>query len=373
MLTRIVINNINAIEHCDISFERCKYQYLEDMIFKDKLVNPIAIYGTNGSGKSSLLKAVSYLISFFIDAPDGMAQLIPNNVLMAKVLKNISVNAQNRDAEIKKALSSFVSSIEIYFTVNNNDYRYYLETRAIPFAITSEKLLVNDKEIVVRDEFSYVYNSQKYSVSADNFPVVRSIAKDEEALYISEAYDFIRKYQYKSLTEKRSFDLLVEKSKEVNEILKKYKEFPLYNITQMTGEDLSNRYYLDLSLGNNDYVRMPLQFISQGMRNNSMMLSLLLSLPENGVLFVDEIEDALHPLTIMDFLSVVQEKNIQLIFSSHNTYLLQKLRPDQIFFAHWYKGCSNYKRLSDIYPNIRAINNIEKMYLSNLFEEDIKK
>ena len=86
-----------------------------------------------------------------------------------------------------------------------------------------------------------------------------------------------------------------------------------------------------------------------------------------------EIEDALHPLTIVDFLKVARERNIQLIFSSHNTYILQLLRPDQIFFANWKEGYSSYKRLSEIYPNIREINNIEKMYLSHLFDEDIKK
>ena len=117
---------------------------------------------------------------------------------------------------------------------------------------------------------------------------------------------------------------------------------------------------------------LPLSQISDGMLNTSVLLSIILSLPENATLVVDEIEDALHPLTILDFFKVVKEKNIQLIFSSHNTFILQQLRPDQIFFANWKDGFSTYKKLSNIYPNIREINNIEKMYLSNLFDEEIK-
>ena len=120
------------------------------------------------------------------------------------------------------------------------------------------------------------------------------------------------------------------------------------------------------------YVTMPYNLMSSGMYSQSVLLSTLLSLPQNSVLFVDEIEDALHPITILDFIKVAQEKNIQLIFSSHNTYLLQKLRPDQIIFANWKNGSSTYKKLSDIYPNIREINNIEKMYFSNMFDEEIK-
>ena len=55
MLTRVQISNINAIDYCDIDFQKGKYKYLENMIYQDKLVNPIAFYGSNGSGKSSFL------------------------------------------------------------------------------------------------------------------------------------------------------------------------------------------------------------------------------------------------------------------------------------------------------------------------------
>ena len=109
------------------------------------------------------------------------------------------------------------------------------------------------------------------------------------------------------------------------------------------------------------------------MFKNSLLLSTVLSMPKNGVLIVDELENALHPVAILDFLNIIKEKNIQLIFSSHNTFILQHLRPDQIFFAYWKHGFSKYSKLSDIYPNIRQVNNIEKMYLSNLFDEEIEK
>ena len=62
---------------------------------------------------------------------------------------------------------------------------------------------------------------------------------------------------------------------------------------------------------------------------------------------------------------------MQLVFSSHNTFILQMLRPDQIYFAKWEKGFSSFSRLSKIYPNIREINNIEKMYLSSVFDNAI--
>lgn len=44
MLTRVQIKNINAIDYCDIDFQKSKYKYLENMIYAGKVVNPIAIW-----------------------------------------------------------------------------------------------------------------------------------------------------------------------------------------------------------------------------------------------------------------------------------------------------------------------------------------
>ena len=131
------------------------------------------------------------------------------------------------------------------------------------------------------------------------------------------------------------FEMSVSLTQNTSETcLTEYKEFPLYDVISKISTDGQKEYFIQLNLGNQDLV-MPYTYMSDGMLNQSMLLSVLLSMPENSVLLIDEIEDALHPLTILDFIKVAQSKNIQLIFSSHNTYLLQKLRPDQIIFANW--------------------------------------
>lgn len=373
MLTKIIINNINAIGHCEISFIKNKYQYLEEMIFGDTVVSPIGIYGANGSGKSSFLKAISSLIGFLTDSPDRISGFTPNFISLVK--KPIKHQKKLDD----NTTSPIISSIELHFRLNEDEYKYFLETKGI-IRISREKLSVNGNVIIDRNLSNYSYLDTKNLINSTSFPVLRSIAKDElTESYVKKAYDFLSNmafidargkfYQHKELKEKRSFDLLQEKSSQVYEILKQYHEMPMYNI--VSKED--NSYFFTLEFDNNSVIELPIGLMSNGMFSNSMMLSLLLSLPERGVLFVDEIECALHPLTIMDFINIVKQKNIQLIFSSHNTFLLQQLRPDQIFFANWTNGYSTLKRLSDIYPNIREVNNIEKMYLSNLFEEEIKK
>ena len=113
--------------------------------------------------------------------------------------------------------------------------------------------------------------------------------------------------------------------------------------------------------------KLSLAFMSDGMMNQSILLSLILSMPNDSIIFIDELERALHPSALESFIEIVKNKKIQLVFSSHNTSVLQTLRPDQVYFAKWKNGFSNMYRLSKIYPAIREVNNIEKMYLSGLF------
>ena len=214
------------------------------------------------------------------------------------------------------------------------------------------------------------------------FPLLRTLDIEKNDAVIHSCYEYLsnigfidaakKQYQIKIAKQKSYKDIIVEKSSEIKEILSKYREFPLYDVASKTNELGEKEYSFTINY-NNGKLTLPWILISGGMENQSMLLAAALSLPENGLLIIDELDDALHPLTILDFINAVKERNIQLIFSSHNTYILQSLRPDQIFFAHWKSGYSQYKRLSEIYPNIREINNIEKMYLSNLFDEDIKK
>ena len=381
MLTKIIIDNINSIGHCEVSFLKSKYQYLDEMIYNDTIVNPIAIYGANGSGKSSFIRAVYCFISKLIREPDSISEFFPN-------LFKLAAPIINGDKGMDDINREYVSSVEMHFTLVEDNYEYIIETNE-QLIISSEILKVNGTVIIKRDANIYSYNNQAYEVKSQSFPVLRSIVKDELTdTFVKKAYDFLsniaivdagkRYYLHKALEEKRSTDLLVEKSKEVNELLKQYRVMPNYDIVRKnnpnrTDDGKKNLYAFNLEFDESKKMELPIGLMSTGMYNNSMMLSLLLSLPKNGVLFIDEIECALHPLTIIDFISVVREKNIQLIFTSHNTFLLQQLRPDQIFFANWKKGYSNYKKLSDIYPNIRQVNNIEKMYLGNMFEEEIKK
>lgn len=109
--------------------------------------------------------------------------------------------------------------------------------------------------------------------------------------------------------------------------------------------------------------------MSSKMIGQSQLLTLLLLMNEDNLLVVDELDRSLDPLVVKEFIKETMNRKVQVIFSSHNTHFLQYLRPDQIFFAKWKNNTSKFNRLSDINENIREVNNIEKMYLSGLFND----
>lgn len=112
--------------------------------------------------------------------------------------------------------------------------------------------------------------------------------------------------------------------------------------------------------------------MSHGMKAMSKLLTIILNMKPWTLLVVDELERSLHPFVAKQFIDDINKKfDIELIFSSHNTSLLQNLIPDQIFFTKWdsSKNVSTYKKLSETYPTIREFNNIEKMYFGGLLDD----
>lgn len=377
MLTFIKIKNINSIDQCEIDFLKEKYKYLEDNLFND-CVNPIAIYGHNGSGKSSFLRAIGQFINLLTLPVDNLAPFVVNQFKLNRYSEETNNELKNNE--------DITGSIELHFILNNINYEYFLSVSRLG-QIEKEYLKGNTK-IFKRSDKNENYKGHSKAISqlrSKLIPTIRYLASEEvNDNEIQSVYKFLTSFTFvdspkqalgpfvasKFFFNVSKYDLIVNKSKEVKTLLKGYNEFPVYDVLKKEGNVANyNSYYVKYD-GIDSLI--PVHMLSDGMLNQSTLLSILVSLPDYSVLFVDELDQALHPSAIMSFLNVVKRKKIQLVFSSQNTYVLQNLRPDQIFFARWKNGSSTLLRLSKIYPNIREVNNIEKMYLSMIFDEAIK-
>ncbi len=356
MLTNLKIINAYSIKKINMSFIKGKYGYKMEMVEKE-IVNPIVIYGNNGSGKSSFVNAMNDLLNLLIADKDKFYPLIPH--------------FNNKKEE---------SIIELSIKLDEDEYVYCIYTNFERSLISKEVLLLNNKPIFTRNEERIIIEDKEYEVESELLLGLRQLYGDLESLHsyknnIKEVYDYLVNmaivktdssiytsslYNYKNMDE-----LLVENSEEIKRVLSTFSNFPIYDFYSENAN-----YYLNLYFKNKE-LKLPGFLISDGMLAASKILSLLVNLKRNSLLIIDGVEKSLHTSTILNLVKEAKKREIQLMFTSHNTTLMQELRPDQIYFARNKEGYSYYFRLSNIYDNIREINNIEKMYLSNTFEEKI--
>lgn len=379
MLKKLVIKNVNSIKKCEIDFVKGNYKFAEENVHNG-VVNPIAIYGHNGSGKSAVMNAIGHFVALMSYPAESLAPFTVNQILFDEYTLEVAKNS-----------SKIIASIQLLFDIDHDEYEYYIETSALGY-ITNEYLKKNGICYFERDKekFSYEDKESKLSNISRLIPQLRSLASSEiNDATIQVVYAYISSITFVNLpyinrgafvTSKLFLntninDLLVQKSKTIRDMLSEDNCFPRYTIeknNKIFPNGLQASQY-SLVLEDKDFKKkLPLEMISVGMKNLSILLSLLLSVPKNGVVFIDEVDAALHPSTLNMFLKIIRKNSIQVVFTIHNTNALQSMRPDQVYFAKWAKGFSNYYRLSKIYPNIREINNIEKMYLSSTFDEEMK-
>ncbi len=358
MLKKVTIQNIWGIyKESTFDFSKSKYTYKNEMIYHEKLVNPIAIYGKNGSGKTVFLRAIDSVSKLMNSSAEKLRIFYPNFY-------------QGRKTP---------SMITLYISLEGDEYVYNLSS--IQDELFEEKVTVNKKEILYRKKSTYLYKGKEFKLESNKYPALRKIGregltKERTDDYIVSLFEYlsnitmidVRGDVFGNITQQKSIDeIIVEKSDAVKKELKKYNDFPLYKMHMKP--IIPDEEYMFFTLDGTS-IDLPVEgLMSSGMRAHSTTLSTLLSLKKGSLLLIDELERSLHPFIAQKFIKRLNDYNIQVIFSTHNTSLMQVLRPDQIFFAKWVDNGAEYSKLSDIYPNIREINNIEKMYFGGLFDQ----
>lgn len=376
MLKRIVINNVNSIKTCEIDFIKGNYKFSEDNVL-GSLVNPIAIYGHNGSGKSSLLDAVKHFISLMVLPAESLVPFTVNNFLFE----------QFRKVKEERYLQG---DILLSFDLGDKSYEYYLETSRIDNRISKEYLKADGEIYFENEGGKYRYQGKDYRLENPQIskmvPLIRILGSLEIVdPIVQTVFAYFRSFTHVNVScinrgalvtssifnNTNIFDLLTGKSDEVKEVLKEYGNFPVYSIVK-DDKLLPNGFVqpqCNVVLEDDGFEgKLPFEMASISMKSQSVLLSLLLSMPKGSVLFVDQADMGLHPSTLQSFIDVIKRSGVQAVLALHNTNAMQYMRPDQIYFSKWSKGSSTYYRLSKIYPNIRQVNNMEKMYVSTLFD-----
>lgn len=392
--------------------ESLKKEFLDENTFEvsGKNYNKISyIYGANGSGKTNFLSALTKMQRI----------VIMSTVLGANNNKLLEVPA------IKKELASPIetfkfdvdckgkeTSFEIQVLLDGILYSYSFTTR--DGKIESELLTKKNKrtEVLIK-RTSSSYEDIELRSGMSSFKKMVSVVRDD-ALCLAMAAMLNNSLANMILNEIMSYRVInmasVENAPDFDEentsdeAIERYLKYlriadpTLTNLKidleskmdkhVLNEDDLENKEIIIKNIQvsvqsshatyqNHEKVdEIDLPFLKYESNGTIRMLRILPAIFEildsGGVLFIDEIENGLHPnlvklLTGLFNSNETNTRNAQLICTTHNTLLLNGVRRDQVWFTDKNEyGETKINRLSS-FPNVRGNDNIGTKYLQGVF------
>lgn len=338
-----------------IEFENLDTELKINKVFFNKELT--LLVGRSGAGKTQILQAVST----FCDAATGDI----NNV-DCHFKGTISFSIGNNIFEWTVHVSKEDIDINSSSTKRTNDGIYFFispkETKSI---IKSESLLCNEKNIFERTSQSLIMNGQKLPQISNDFSLIYQYKSDDllksvydcmNGLYNDSLYDEIYSFPVQisfmdriksellncntendyrdnfppNLSTPHKIYLLKETNSNIglyNILLEYYKKI-FSNVDDFVFElDYENRRIKTYVRTNN--ANIPYSSISAGMRKTISFLADLLTMSNNYVVLIDEIENGLGVNCldeVYDLLTSLRT-DLQLIMTSHHPYIINNVNP----------------------------------------------
>lgn len=349
-----------------------KFSLLEECI-KSKKISAIAtsvIYGPNAAGKSSIINAMSCLKQII---NRGNIEDAKEDITQDHVTACMSLIPFRYLKMVKPVM------FDVVYTFNENKYRYVISFTVGNFldkdanrTIEQEKLYINDILIFDRlqDEIKTlsVSSIKKFLNSGYNIEEVdkdrQSMGnniKHNELLLTTDFNSFCSKYivgeikewfnkhflvinasnrtrMYPNMTDMLDGKLLIDS--QMNDIAKEAGIIGS-DFAYATDNEAHRPKLISIIEGKNIYGIDADKIESVGtIRLISIMPAILIALSNGSVLIVDEFDVSLHPMIIMNIISLfhnedINTKHAQLIFNTHNPIFLNNhlLRRDEIKFV----------------------------------------
>ena len=377
---------------------------------KRALLKNALIYGPNGSGKSNLLKALLFMKRFILTSGKMSSS------------DKINVEPFYFDSNSKNEPSMF----EVVFFKEKFKYRY-------GFEVTNEKVIsewlfvdysIRETKIFVRNEQDISIGGRSdipkkaIKITRDN-GLLLAVSDQLNSKIAQEVFEWFKKLNVLPNLSSNHIEITAAllNSKEENplkQIIKEtilkadigivsteikentytYKELsekknipePILNYFMneeiINSQDTITEYEIymnhnifdenNILLGNK---KIELEQESKGTQRLFALLGPLFNaIFNNGVLFIDEFDNGLHPLLLEKILELTSSKlfmnlKYQIIFVTHYTPFLNfsKIRKDQIWFTD--KAEFGNTRLTALleYKSVRKDINVEKTYLNGIF------
>lgn len=362
---------------------------------KFKVNKATAIYGANGSGKSSLLESCFFLTSLVCsqaNQPGDKIPVIPHALSEFNIPTEFLIQFERNDVRYAYGVSVTQDKVEKEFL-----YHFKVGRKAKIFDRVGEEYTFGAKyKSDLNKALSFQKENRVFLNTAANFTNIEDITnaflffKEDLVVNSPSFMNNWREYSFNKINQDPEFKKKVitafnNLGIDVKDIKTESFNIPLYDelienipsdikevIKNSMGEDKT--LYLNKVLFDYGIFSVDIERESTGIKRLFEVLCPLIDIIENDkVLLWDEIEMGLHS-SILDTLIKIfineKDSKAQLIFTTHDISLLNldNLRRDQIWFTELDKN----KRKTDLYSlsdfkNIRKTDNISRNYIEGRY------
>ena len=419
MITYVELKNFKSFKNTRFDFRKGKKSYKKF----------VAIYGENGSGKSNFVDSLSFLRlsleSFHMVDPEQLQQIqktapLPDK-LVAALTKSDLLSFRKVMANHRMIACTEPTTIELGFVFNNHAGYYLLSFEE---GVVGEKLYYfTGKQSGVMFDLS-IKDGQISTSFCGSFFNTREAERELKTLidqywgkhsllsilhnererknteYINKSYlpnVFEPVNMILFLTAKHSMGSLKAQNANVN--YKGVIDNPMEGLIASAHEqaldqterilngfftqaysDIKQVFYQKNPEGPNLHYRLFVQKMiggqirsinfleeSEGTKRILFMINDLLGACQGGTIALDEIDTGVHDLLLKTMLESIDDWiDGQLIITTHNTYLLETLRPQSIYVINVdYLGNKEVHCLDEY--DIHGTNNVRTMYIKGLF------
>lgn len=342
------------------------------------------IYGPNGGGKTSLLQALSCLISIVTEPIANLKKNRTNFIMQqASTCMPFAMDSNSKNEP---------TEFNIYFRVKENEFRYYLAIKddTIVSEVLQRRLFGSKKSALLfnrdGDRITLGASINKASVNTEVNPKMPYLS------FLAINYNFpdIADVQmwFESCIIRNYANPMVEHSIMLSDD-EQFKSNFIHALNDM-GIDISDYFYdqdeqqvfLSRIIDGKEY-NLNFLFESEGTKKIFAALPvLMLALNEGRLVIIDELDAKLHPKLLRYIVSLFTNKKTnkngaQLLFTSHDMSTMKNdvFRRDEIWFA-----ALNDERSSEIYSlyeirredgsRINATASYDKQYLEGRYGAD---